>query len=130
LLAPEGIADGAKEKLMDKLTVHIDEAYPNRVTEVFVQEVDRRSVMVDGVRVSAKPAGDAGVREVRFCTLICPPGVEPGAKKRMMERITADIVEAYPNEGATWIVHREDDPASAMLNGILISEKYGRPPSR
>ena len=60
LLAPEGIADGGKEKLMDRLTVHIHEAYPNTVTEVFVQEVDRSSVMVDGVRVSAKPAGGAG----------------------------------------------------------------------
>jgi len=48
----------------------------------------------------------------------------------MMQQVTADIAEAYPNEGHTWVVHREDDPASAMLNGSLMSEKYGQAPAR
>lgn len=126
LLAPEGIDDGTKKELMSKITAHIRTAYPNRVTEIFLQELDPSLVMVDGVRVSEGPAA----REVRFCTLICPPGIAADAKKAMMERITADIVKAYPGEGATWIVHREDDPASAMLNGTLISEKYGQGPGR
>lgn len=122
LLAPEGIGDSTKKELMSKLTSHIRTAYPNAGTEVFLQELDRSHVMVDGVRASEGPAA----REVRFCTLICPPGIAADAKKTMMERITADIVKAYPSEGLTWIVHREDDPAAAMLNGSLMSEKYGR----
>jgi len=86
--------------------------------------------MVDGVRVSSKPTEGKAAREVRFCTLICPPGITADAKKAMMERVTADIVEAYRSEGVTWVLHREDDPASAMLNGSLLSEKYGRAPGR
>jgi hypothetical protein len=43
----------------------------------------------------------------------------------MMETVSADIAEAYPSEGHTWVVHREDDPGSAMLNRRLMSEKYG-----
>jgi len=130
LLAPEGIDDSSKEKLMGKLTTHIHAAYPDRVTEVFLQEVDRSLVMVDGVRLSTKASGGAAAREVRLCTLLCPPGIKADAKKAMMERVSADIAEAYPSEGHTWVVHREDDPASAMLNGGLISEKYGQTPAR
>jgi phenylpyruvate tautomerase PptA (4-oxalocrotonate tautomerase family) len=128
LLAPEGIADGSKERLMGKLTTHIHEAYPNTVTEVFLQEIDRSLVMVNGIRLSANPSSAAGAREVRLCTLLCPPGIRSDAKKAMMERVTADIAEAYPTDGDIWVVHREDDPASAMLNGGLLSEKYGRGP--
>jgi phenylpyruvate tautomerase PptA (4-oxalocrotonate tautomerase family) len=130
LLAPEGIGDTGKEELMTKLTTHIHAAYPNTVTEIFLQEFDRSLVMVDGVRLSSKPTGGTAAREVRFCTLICPPGITADAKKAMMERVTADIVEAYRSDGATWVLHREDDPASAMLNGSLMSEKYGRAPGR
>ena len=50
LLTPEGIADSSKENLMSELTRHIHAAYPNTVTEVFLQEIDRSLVMVDGVR--------------------------------------------------------------------------------
>lgn len=128
LLAPEGIQDQTKEKMMGNFTTHIHEAYPNTVTEVFVQEVDRAYVMVDGSLLSTNQSGGSGAREVRLCTLICPPGVGAEAKKTMMEKITADIAEAYPNEGDIWIVHREDDPGSAMLNGMLMTEKYGQAP--
>jgi hypothetical protein len=130
LLAPEGIGDGSKEKLMSQLTTHIHAAYPNTVTEVFLQEIDRSLVMVDGTRLSTKPSGGGGAREVRLCTLLCPPGVRADVKKAMMERVTADIAEAYPNDGDIWVVHREDDPASAMLNGGLMSEKYAQAPAR
>jgi len=125
LLAPEGISDSSKVKLMGKLTTHIHAAYPNTVTEVFLQEIDRGLVMVNGIRLTANPSGGAAAREARLCTLICPPGIKAEAKKAMMENVSADIAEAYPNEGHTWVVHREDDPASAMLNGRLQSEKYG-----
>jgi phenylpyruvate tautomerase PptA (4-oxalocrotonate tautomerase family) len=124
LLAPEGINDNSKERLMGKLTTHIHAAYPNTVTEVFLQEIDRSLVMVNGIRLT-NSSGGAPAREVRFCTLICPPGVKADAKKAMMENVSAVIAEAYPGEGHTWVVHREDDPASAMLNGQLRSEKYG-----
>lgn len=130
LLAPEGISDSRKAELMAKLTRHIHAAYPNTVTEIFLQELDRSLVMVDGVRLNSKSTGDAAAREVRFCTLLCPPGIAADVKKAMMELVTADIAEAYRSEGATWVVHREDDPASAMLNGSLMSEKYGRAPGR
>jgi phenylpyruvate tautomerase PptA (4-oxalocrotonate tautomerase family) len=124
LLAPEGIGDSSKEKLMGKLTTHIHAAYPNTVTEVFLQEIDRGHVMVDGICLSANPSGGARSQEVRLCTLLCPPGIKADAKKAMMEKVSADIAEAYPSEGHTWVVHREDDPASAMLNGSLMAEKY------
>ena len=130
LLAPAGIDDSSKEKLMGNLTSSIHSAYPNTVTEVFLQEIDRSLVMVDGIRLSAKASGSAPAREVRFCTLVCPPGLKADEKKAMMQRVNADIAEAYPNEGHTWIIHREDDPASAMLNGSLLTEKYGLAPAR
>ena len=130
LLAPRGIDDGSKEKLMGKLTTHIHAAYPNTVTEVFLQEVDRSHVMVDGIRLTANPGGSAGAREVRFCTLVCPPGIRADEKKAMMQGISADIAEAYPNDGHIWVIHREDDPASAMLNGTMLTEKYGKAPAR
>jgi phenylpyruvate tautomerase PptA (4-oxalocrotonate tautomerase family) len=124
LLAPEGISDSSKETLMRSLTTHIHAAYPNTVTEVLLQEIDRSLVMVDGIRLT-NSSGGAPTREVRLCTLICPPGLKADAKKAMMENVSADIAEAYPSEGHTWVVHREDNPASAMLNGRLLSEKYG-----
>ena len=49
---------------------------------------------------------------MRLCTLLYP-------------QITADIAEAYPSGGDIWVVQREDDPASAMLNSSMLSEKYG-----
>jgi hypothetical protein len=117
LLAPEGISDSSKEQLMGKLNAHIHAAYPNRVTEVFLQEIDRSLVMVDGIRLSANPGGGTAAKEVRLCTLLCPPGIKADAKKAMMQQVSADIAEAYPREGHTWVVHREDDPSSVMLNG-------------
>jgi phenylpyruvate tautomerase PptA (4-oxalocrotonate tautomerase family) len=119
LLTPEGIADAAKEKLMSELTRHIHAAYPNTVTEVFLQEFDRSLVMVDGAH-----------RGVRYCTLVCPPGIGADAKKAMMQNLTAAIAEAYADDGHIWIVHQEHDPASAMLNGRMLSEKYGQAPAR
>jgi hypothetical protein len=80
--------------------------------------------LVDGIRLSANPGGGAAAKEVRLCTLLCPPGIKADAKKAMMQQVSADIAEAYPGEGHTWVVHREDDPSSAMLNGGLMSEKY------
>jgi len=103
LLTPEGIADSSKENLMSELTRHIHAAYPNTVTEVFLQEIDRSLVMADGVR-----------RGARFCTLVCPPGIGADAKKTMMQKLTAAIAEAYADDGHVWIVHQEHDPASAM----------------
>jgi phenylpyruvate tautomerase PptA (4-oxalocrotonate tautomerase family) len=125
LLAPAGISDSSKVKLMGKLTTHIHTAYPNTVTEIFLQEIDRGSVMVNGIRLTANPGGGAVAEEARFCTLICPPGLKGEAKKAMMENVSADIAEAYPNTGHTWLIQREDDPASVMLNGHLLSEKWG-----
>jgi phenylpyruvate tautomerase PptA (4-oxalocrotonate tautomerase family) len=120
ILAPQGISDSSKEKLMGKLTTHIHAAYPNTVTEVFLQEIDRSSMMVNGIRLT-----NSSAREVRFCTLICPPGLKADAKKAMMENVSAEIGEAYPSEGHTWIIEREDDPGSVMLNGHMLSEKWG-----
>lgn len=123
LLAPEGINDSTREKLMSNLTAHIHAAYPNRVTEIILQEIDKSRIMVDGIRLSAGSSGGAPAKEVRLCTLLCPPGIAADAKKSMMQKVSADIVEAYPKEGHIWVVYREDDPSSAMLNGGLISEK-------
>ncbi len=40
----------------------------------------------------------------------------------MMENVTIDISEAYPGSDDLFVIHREDDLASVMLNGRLQSE--------
>jgi phenylpyruvate tautomerase PptA (4-oxalocrotonate tautomerase family) len=123
LLTPQGIEEGTKRALMERLTAHIEEAYPALATHIFVSEADRGDVMFAGVY-----RGDGG-KEARVCTLLCPPGVSADAKRAMMANLHADILAAYPNPADTFIIHREDDPAHVMVNGILGSEnpKYEQP---
>ena len=65
---------------------------------------------------------EAPPRDGRICSLRCPPGAGAEAKKTMMAKLTADIDEAYPNKGTTFVIHQEDDLGSVMINGLLQSE--------
>jgi hypothetical protein len=53
---------------------------------------------------------------------MCPPGVGGEAKKTMMEKLDADIRDAYPDPGDIFVIHREDALPDVMLNGRLQSE--------
>jgi len=46
----------------------------------------------------------------------------PNEGAAMMENVTTDISEAYPGSDDLFVIHREDDLASVMLNGRLQSE--------
>jgi len=46
----------------------------------------------------------------------------PSESAAMMENVTTDISEAYPGSDDLFVIHREDDLASVMLNGRLQSE--------
>lgn len=122
LLVPEAASQEAKLALMSRLSSHIHEAYPITTTHIFVHEAKGSNVMLAGSQVSDLPRGDSGGRGARVCFLICPPGVKADAKKTMMEKLTAEISDVYPGSDDIFIIHREDEPASVMLNGRLQSE--------
>jgi phenylpyruvate tautomerase PptA (4-oxalocrotonate tautomerase family) len=54
-------------------------------------------------------------------TIEAPPGLRLERKKRMMEKITAAIDEAY-EIGDTLIFLHEDSPENVGMNGTLQSE--------
>ena len=91
-------------------------------THIFVREASGSDIMLAGSLASELPSTDVGRRGARVCFLICPPGVQADAKKTMMEKLTADISDAYPGSDDVFIIHREDEPANVMLNGRLQSE--------
>jgi hypothetical protein len=122
LLAPEAASHEAKVGMMRRLSQHIDEAYPVTTTHIFVREASPGDVMLAGSLLSELASQDASARGARVCFLICPPGVEAAAKKTMMEKLTADILYAYPGSGDIFIIHREDGLANVMLNGRFQSE--------
>ena len=119
LLVPEAASPEAKVALMDKLSSHIHEAYPVTTTHIFVEEAGGSNVMLAGSLVSDLSSKDTARRGARVRFLICPPGVHADAKKTMMEKLTADISEAYPGPDDIFIIHREDELANVMLNGRL-----------
>jgi hypothetical protein len=96
-----------------------------------VREASLGDVTLAGSLLSELPGKDVGARGARVCFLICPPGVEAVAKKTMMEKLTADISDAYPESGDIFIIHREDGLANVMLNGRFQSEnpKFKQAPS-
>ena len=122
LLVPETASQQAKQELMGRLSGHIHEAYPVTTTHIFVREARGSDMMLAGSLVSGLPTGDNHARGARVCFLICPPGVKADAKKTMMEKLNADISDAYPGSDDVFIIHREDEPANVMLNGRLQSE--------
>jgi hypothetical protein len=115
-MTPVGIDDDTKIALMKRLTAHIEEAYPHLATHIFLRQVDRTDVMFAGAY------GGKGSKEARVCTLVCPPTAEADAVKTMMGRVNADILEAYSAPADVFIIHRVDDLAHVMVNGIMGSE--------
>ena len=72
----------------------------------------------------AKQAGIAdGGKEIDMpvVTIEAPPGLRLDKKKRMVEKITAAIDEAY-EIGDTLIFLHEDSPENVAMNGSLQSE--------
>jgi phenylpyruvate tautomerase PptA (4-oxalocrotonate tautomerase family) len=59
-----------------------------------------------------------------ICFIEAPPGVPADAKKRMVEKVTAAIDEAY-RTGNTLIFLREYPPENVALDGLLQSESPG-----
>jgi len=56
-----------------------------------------------------------------ICFIEAPPGVHADAKKKMVEKVTAAIDEAY-RTGSTLIFLREYPPENVALDGLLQSE--------
>ena len=55
------------------------------------------------------------------CRIEAPPGISTVAKKKMVEKITAAIDEAY-HIGDTLVFLQECSPENVALNGRLLSE--------
>ena len=55
------------------------------------------------------------------CRIEAPPGIGPVAKKKMVEKITAAIDEAY-HIGDTLVFLQECSPENVALDGRLLSE--------
>ena len=58
---------------------------------------------------------------VPVCRIEAPPGLGTVAKKKMVEKITAAIDEAY-HIGDTLVFLQECSPENVALNGRLLSE--------
>jgi phenylpyruvate tautomerase PptA (4-oxalocrotonate tautomerase family) len=58
---------------------------------------------------------------VPVCRIEAPPGIDTVAKKKMVEKITAAIDEAY-HIGDTLVFLQECSPENVALNGRLLSE--------
>jgi phenylpyruvate tautomerase PptA (4-oxalocrotonate tautomerase family) len=58
---------------------------------------------------------------VPVCRIEAPPGIGITAKKKMVEKITAAIDEAY-HIGETLVFLEECAPENVALNGRLLSE--------
>jgi len=58
---------------------------------------------------------------VPVCRIEAPPGIGTVAKKKMVEKITAAIDEAY-HIGGTLVFLQECSPENVALDGRLLSE--------
>jgi len=58
---------------------------------------------------------------VPVCRIEAPPGIGTVAKKKLVEKITAAIDEAY-HIGDTFVFLQECSPENVALNGRLLSE--------
>jgi len=58
---------------------------------------------------------------VPVCRIEAPPGIGLNAKKKMFEKITSAIDEAY-HIGDTLVFLQECSPENVALNGRLLSE--------
>jgi len=80
---PTGVNDGAKSRIFKELYEAIHEAWPIPDTRVLLREWTDEAVSQDGriERVPMRP----------ICTLAVPPGLEHGAKQKLVRQISETI---------------------------------------
>jgi len=83
---PTGVNDNAKKKIFTELYEAIHEAWPIPDTRVLIREWPDEAVSQDG-RIELVP-----MRPI--CTLAVPPGLEIGAKRKLIKQISDTIGQA------------------------------------
>jgi hypothetical protein len=83
---PTGVNDGAKKKIFTEMYEAIHAAWPIPDTRVLIREWPDEAVSQDG-RIELVP-----MRPI--CTLAVPPGLELGAKRRLIKQVSNTIGEA------------------------------------
>src|SRR5215471_6307591 len=83
---PTGANDGAKKKIFSEMYEAIHEAWPIPDTRVLLREWSDEAVSQDG-RMELVP-----MRPI--CTLVVPPGLDAGAKRRLIRKISDTVGEA------------------------------------
>jgi hypothetical protein len=83
---PAGVNDSARKKIFTELYEAIHQAWPIPDTRVLIREWPDEAVSQDGrvERVPMRP----------ICTLAVPPGLELGAKRTLIKRVSNTIGEA------------------------------------
>jgi hypothetical protein len=87
---PTGVNDDARTKIFEELYEAIHEAWPIPDTRVLLREWPDGAVSQDG-RIEPVP-----MRPI--CTLAVPPGLEVGAKRKLIQRISDTIGDACGRE--------------------------------
>ena len=87
---PTGVNDRAKTKIFKELYEAIHEAWPIPDTRVLLREWTDEAVSQDGSieRVPMRP----------ICTLAVPPGLDHGARQKLIKQISNTIGEACGRE--------------------------------
>ena len=87
---PSGVTDAAKEKIFKAMYEAIDTAWPIPDIRVLIREWADDAVGHDGriERVPMRP----------ICTLVGPPGLELGAKRKLIKEISDAVGEACGRE--------------------------------
>jgi len=83
---PTGVDVGAKKKIFTEMYEAIHQAWPIPDTRVLIREWPNATVSQDG-RIE-----DVPMRPI--CTLAVPPGLELGAKRRLIRQISNTLGEA------------------------------------
>jgi phenylpyruvate tautomerase PptA (4-oxalocrotonate tautomerase family) len=115
--APTGIRADAKQRLMEKTTVALDEAYHIPDVRIFLREYQADNVAQDG-RLQSEP-----VRPV--CFVEAPQLRSLDAKRKLIEQINAAVAEAYEgiaNTREILILHNEYPLENAGWAGRLQSD--------
>jgi phenylpyruvate tautomerase PptA (4-oxalocrotonate tautomerase family) len=119
LEAPTGIRDDAKQRLVEKLTAALDEAYhdPDNDYSIFFREYPSENVGQNG-RLRTEP-----VRPVYF--IEGPPLPRIDARKKLVAQLNAALAEAYQgiaNTREIMILINEHPLENVGAGGRLTSE--------
>ena len=115
--APTGIRADAKQRLMEKTTAALDEAYHIPDVRIFLREYQADNVAQDG-RLQSEP-----VRPV--CFIEAPQLRSLDARRKLIEQINAAVAEAYEgiaNTREILILHNEYPLENAGWAGRLQSD--------